>query len=170
MPIEPTRGAGALPGERAGRSGGRRPADVTAALPARRHLPVANSDRSTQTVLDVVVPVHNEEVDLEPCIRRLHAFLRGTFPYGFRITIADNASSDRTPAVAARLADACAEVDVVRIEHNVGHVFGSLVDFDDPNPFPLHRARLADSRRDMEVTGPHGQAIAARRDQAGGQP
>jgi hypothetical protein len=26
-------------------------------------------------VIDVVVPVHDEEADLEPCLRRLHAYL-----------------------------------------------------------------------------------------------
>ncbi|GAA4796633.1 bifunctional glycosyltransferase family 2/GtrA family protein [Streptomyces ziwulingensis] len=57
-----------------------------------------------QPVLDVVVPVFNEETDLEPSVRRLHAHLRETFPYPFRITVADNASTDRTPVIAARLA------------------------------------------------------------------
>ncbi|MFJ9628026.1 glycosyltransferase [Streptomyces sp. NPDC101175] len=55
-------------------------------------------------VLDVVVPVFNEETDLEPNVRRLHAHLAETFPYPFRITVADNASTDRTPRIAARLA------------------------------------------------------------------
>jgi glycosyltransferase involved in cell wall biosynthesis len=54
-------------------------------------------------VLDVVVPVHNEEIDLEPCLRRLHAHL-SELPYPFRITVAENASTDATVAVAARVA------------------------------------------------------------------
>jgi len=58
----------------------------------------------TAPVLDVVVPVHNEEADLEPCVRRLHGYLRAAFPYPYRITVADNASTDGTPGVAARLA------------------------------------------------------------------
>ncbi|PXY22061.1 bifunctional glycosyltransferase family 2/GtrA family protein [Prauserella flavalba] len=66
-----------------------------------------------ETVLDVVIPVYNEEAGLEPCIRRLHAHLTTKFPYGFRITIADNASTDSTLAVARRLADELAEVTVV---------------------------------------------------------
>jgi len=37
-------------------------------------------------------------------VRRLHAHLSGTFPYPFRITIADNASTDGTLAVAGALA------------------------------------------------------------------
>ncbi|MGG7572444.1 glycosyltransferase [Streptomyces sirii] len=81
-------------------------------LPPREHLPLGR----IATVLDVVIPVYNEESDLEPCVRRLHEHLARTFPYGFRITIADNASTDRTPDVAARLDDAIDEVTAVRLE------------------------------------------------------
>jgi putative flippase GtrA len=66
-------------------------------------------------VLDVVIPVHNEETDLEPSVRRLHAHLTGTFPYPFRITIADNASTDATPAVASRLAAEFPAVTAIRL-------------------------------------------------------
>ena len=61
--------------------------------------------RHDAPVLDVVVPVYNEETDLEPCVRRLHAYLSAQFPYRFRLTIADNASTDATAAVARRLTD-----------------------------------------------------------------
>ncbi|MEU0332374.1 bifunctional glycosyltransferase family 2/GtrA family protein [Streptomyces sp. NPDC006193] len=76
-------------------------------LPAREHLPAADAGTP---VLDVVIPVHNEEKDLQPCVRRLHAHLTRTFPYAFRITIADNASTDATWLVAARLAREIPEV------------------------------------------------------------
>ncbi|MFI8824112.1 glycosyltransferase [Streptomyces sp. NPDC053431] len=83
-------------------------------LPAREHLPVGAAGRP---VLDVVIPVYNEEKDLEPCVLRLHEHLHRTFPYDFRITVADNASTDSTPdvarALAARLPDA---VRCVRLE------------------------------------------------------
>jgi glycosyltransferase involved in cell wall biosynthesis len=65
-------------------------------------------------VLDVVVPVYNEEDDLEPCVRRLHAHLSGSFPYPFRITVADNASTDATADIARRLA---AELPAVTAVH-----------------------------------------------------
>src|SRR5215212_921490 len=39
-------------------------------------------------VLDVVVPVHNEEAGLDSTLRRLHEYLAGSFPYSFRITVA----------------------------------------------------------------------------------
>jgi putative flippase GtrA len=54
-------------------------------------------------ILDIVVPVYNEERDLEPSVRRLRAFLDAGFPYPARITIADNASTDATWAIALRL-------------------------------------------------------------------
>ncbi|MGW4162955.1 glycosyltransferase [Streptomyces sp. NPDC004788] len=87
-------------------------------LPAREHLPVgAAGGPSRRPVLDVVIPVYNEEKDLEPCVLRLHDHLSRTFPYAFRITVADNASTDSTPdvarALAARLPDA---VRSVRLE------------------------------------------------------
>src|SRR3954468_5419564 len=63
-------------------------------------------------VLDVVVPVHNEETDLEPCLRRLHAHLRD-LPFPFRITVAENASTDGTVAVAGRVAAELTGVEVL---------------------------------------------------------
>ena len=66
--------------------------------------------------LDVVIPVYNEQTGLGPCVRRLHRYLTGSFPYPFRITIADNASVDGTPAVAAALADELPGVRSVRLE------------------------------------------------------
>jgi putative flippase GtrA len=67
-------------------------------------------------MLDVVVPVFNEERDLAPCVRRLHEHLTESFPYRFRITIADNASTDDTARLAAALADELPEVAVVRLD------------------------------------------------------
>ncbi|MFE0592754.1 glycosyltransferase [Micromonospora echinospora] len=68
------------------------------------------------TLLDVVVPVYNEEVDLGPCVRRLHAHLAGHVPYPFRITIADNASTDTTLTVARELADELPGVEVLHLD------------------------------------------------------
>jgi putative flippase GtrA len=73
------------------------------------------ADEPHRPVLDVVVPVYNEEIDLGPCVRRLHAYLTATFPYAFRITVADNASTDATPYVAEQLALALPYVVVSRI-------------------------------------------------------
>jgi putative flippase GtrA len=65
-------------------------------------------------VIDIVIPVYNEEADLEPCVRDLHAHLAAGIPYSFQITVADNASTDTTLEVANRLA---AEFPTVRVVH-----------------------------------------------------
>jgi len=70
----------------------------------------------TGPVLDVVVPVYNEQTDLGPSVERLHAYLSRRFPYPFRITIADNASTDATPRVAERLVQRLDHVTYRRLE------------------------------------------------------
>ncbi len=65
-------------------------------------------------VLDVVVPVHNEEAGLDTSVRRLHGYLDSSLPYSFRITIADNASTDGTLRAALALA---AELPHIRVRH-----------------------------------------------------
>ncbi len=67
-------------------------------------------------VVDVVVPVFNEEDDLEPNVRRLYAYLEQAFPFAARITIADNASTDGTLAIARRLERELPRVRVARLE------------------------------------------------------
>src|SRR4051794_37381844 len=66
--------------------------------------------------IDVVVPVHNEEVALERSVRRLHRYLSAEFPFSWRIVIADNASTDTTPAIAARLAHELIGVDALLVD------------------------------------------------------
>jgi putative flippase GtrA len=67
-------------------------------------------------VLDVVIPVYNEQVALADSVHRLHRYLRDSFPYPVRITIADNASVDDTPRIAAELAAELDDVRSVRLE------------------------------------------------------
>jgi putative flippase GtrA len=66
--------------------------------------------------VDVVVPVRNEERDLAPSIRRLVTYLRESFPFTARVTIADNGSTDATWAIATGLAGELAEVRAVHME------------------------------------------------------
>jgi glycosyltransferase involved in cell wall biosynthesis len=70
----------------------------------------------TAAQIDVVVPVHNEEVGLERSVRRLHRYLSAEFPFSWRIVIADNASTDTTPAIAARLAGELIGVDALLVD------------------------------------------------------
>jgi putative flippase GtrA len=76
----------------------------------------AGTPKSPDYVLDIVIPVYNEEVDLPTCVHRLHAFLVSEVPYSSRITIADNASTDETLAVAHRLADELPDVAVIHLD------------------------------------------------------
>jgi len=67
-------------------------------------------------LVEIVVPVHNEERDLEPSIRRLRAFLDdGGLPYRTRVTIADNASTDGTWRLAQHLIGTTAGVNAFRL-------------------------------------------------------
>ena len=65
---------------------------------------------------EIVIPVRNEEHDLAPSVRRLHAFLRDQFPVSTRITIADNGSTDGTWAQALALQAELPAVQAVRLE------------------------------------------------------
>ena len=67
-------------------------------------------------VLDVVVPVYNEQAALAHSVRCLHRYLQENFGLPTRITIADNASVDATPRIAAELAAELDGVRVVRLE------------------------------------------------------
>ena len=66
--------------------------------------------------VDIVVPVYDEEAALALSVRRLHRFLRSGFPFTWRIVIADNASTDATPEVAATLARDLPGVTWLRLE------------------------------------------------------
>jgi putative flippase GtrA len=82
-------------------------AEITAAAPVVAAIPPC---------VDIVVPVYNEAADLEWSIRRLHAYLEGEFPFSFRITIADNASTDDTWAIAQRLTAELSGVTAVHLD------------------------------------------------------
>ncbi len=89
--------------------------DTTAAVAFHAepgHRPAIASTGSL--ILDVAIPVYNEETDLEPCIRRLRDHLVEQFPYPFRITIADNGSTDGTLDIAEQLSR---EFDDVEVRH-----------------------------------------------------
>ena len=66
--------------------------------------------------VEIVVPVYNEQDALERSVRRLHRFLSAQFPFTWRIVVADNASTDATPEIAARLAETLRGVEHLRLE------------------------------------------------------
>ncbi|ROR90476.1 bifunctional glycosyltransferase family 2/GtrA family protein [Nocardioides aurantiacus] len=82
--------------------------------PAGGPLPAGSERTALATVLDVVIPVYNEEAQLEASVARVLEHLR-TLPWSARVTIADNASTDQTALIARRLAHAHADVEVVHL-------------------------------------------------------
>ena len=78
--------------------------DVTAIAPA------------AAPVIEITMPVLNEEKALEASVRWLHGYLTARFPFEFHITIADNASTDATPEIAARLERELDSVSWLRLE------------------------------------------------------
>jgi glycosyltransferase involved in cell wall biosynthesis len=72
--------------------------------------------RAPGRIVDVVVPVYNEERDLGPSIRRLREFLDTKFPLPAMITIADNASRDGTLAIAEQLSRELTDIRVLHLD------------------------------------------------------
>lgn len=65
--------------------------------------------------VEVAIPVYNEEAALPVCVERLTGFLEQEMPGAWGIVISNNASTDGTAAVAARLADADPRVRVLEL-------------------------------------------------------
>ncbi|MFE3448794.1 glycosyltransferase [Nonomuraea sp. NPDC059194] len=78
--------------------------------------PELTPDGTRQPVVDVVIPVLNEELALPGCVKTLHAFLSASFPLPWRITIADNGSTDRTWAIAQELSETYEDVFARRLD------------------------------------------------------
>jgi putative flippase GtrA len=77
-------------------------------------LTVEPSLRQVAPDVEIVVPVYNEAQDLVTSIDLLHSYLADNFPLSWLITVADNASTDGTWAIACQLAG---ELDGVRALH-----------------------------------------------------
>ena len=65
-------------------------------------------------LLDIVIPVHDEEAALADTVHRVTRHL-DRMPWSWRVTIADNASTDATPIIARRLAREHPGVHVVTL-------------------------------------------------------
>jgi putative flippase GtrA len=66
--------------------------------------------------IDVVVPVYNEADSLGSSVARLHLYLLESFPFSFRVTIADNGSTDGTWELAQELERELAHVRAFRLD------------------------------------------------------
>ncbi len=68
------------------------------------------------TSVEIVIPVLNEERSLPACIENLVEFTGQHGEYDWKITVADNGSTDRTPEVIAELGEKYPNVGSVRLE------------------------------------------------------
>jgi putative flippase GtrA len=76
--------------------------------------PMSDERHGAGTTVEIVVPVFNEAVALERSVRTLRSYLDRRFPFPTVVTIADNASTDATWEIAARLS---AQLRGVRAMH-----------------------------------------------------
>jgi glycosyltransferase involved in cell wall biosynthesis len=72
--------------------------------------------RIDNALVQIVVPVHDEERTLAANVDMLVDYLEREFPFAWRVTIADNGSGDETPLIAALLAARHERVELLRLE------------------------------------------------------
>ncbi len=89
---------------------------ATGTVRVYEHLTKPVDVRTARVDVDLVIPVYNEQKDLERAVRRLHRYATDELTHSFRITIADNASTDNSFAVATRLATEIPEVTAVHLD------------------------------------------------------
>src|SRR5271157_1233426 len=85
--------------------------DMTALAPFEADV----DPRQNPVDVEIVVPVYNEAAQLEERITALRTFLDESFPFRALVTIVDNASTDDTYRVAARLASSRAGVAAMHV-------------------------------------------------------
>src|SRR6476469_4383822 len=73
------------------------------------------SIKGKPVMVEIVIPVYNEQVILEKSVTRLRSYLQESFPFGWQITIADNASTDKTWEIAQSLELSYPEVRAVHL-------------------------------------------------------
>jgi glycosyltransferase involved in cell wall biosynthesis len=92
--------------------------------------PAAPPAAAGECLVEVTIPVYNEETVLAESVRRLHSYLTANFPFRFLITIADNGSTDGTFAIAQRMPAELPGVRAIHLDRKgrgfaLRHVWGS---------------------------------------------
>ena len=67
-------------------------------------------------LVDIVIPVLNEEAALPVCLKKLYAFVERHPERDWRVVVADNGSTDRTTEVASGLAGRYKNLSVTRLD------------------------------------------------------
>jgi putative flippase GtrA len=76
----------------------------------------ATTPHGRTTQVDVIVPVHNEAHVVAGNVGRLHTYLSDHFPFSWRITVVDNASTDGTWAIVQDLGSTLPRVRALHLD------------------------------------------------------
>lgn len=76
---------------------------------------MALAKSKSKMIVDVVIPVYNEEAELENNVLRLDQHLAKNFPYTYRIIIANNASTDNSLAIAKELSKRNSHISYIHL-------------------------------------------------------
>lgn len=94
-------------------------ATIAQPLAQSRHLAATESQSPFRAIarplIDIVVPVLNEEKILQKSITTLDEYMAKHLPYRYQITIADNGSQDKMLEIAKNLAKKYLSVQVVSL-------------------------------------------------------
>jgi glycosyltransferase involved in cell wall biosynthesis len=96
--------------------GADRPAAVMPQVRRRPTDPTAPDAPFARAVIEIVIPIHDEEAVLERSVRRVHDYVRSALPFRCLVTIADNASTDASPAIGRALAAELEDVTYLRLD------------------------------------------------------
>lgn len=68
--------------------------------------------------LEVVIPIYNEEKELEESIKKLHSFLQKNLAgYAWFITVADNASTDKSFTIGRKISRKLPKVRIIHVDN-----------------------------------------------------
>ncbi|MGO9489118.1 MAG: glycosyltransferase [Solirubrobacteraceae bacterium] len=77
--------------------------------------PAAGARTPASAVVEIVLPVYNEQHVLRDSVSRLHRYMTDELAIPFRITVADNASTDATHEIARAVSSELEEVEVLHL-------------------------------------------------------
>lgn len=67
--------------------------------------------------VEIVIPIYNEQVELEKNITKLHSFaVKHLVEYAWHVTIADNASSDKSLAIAKKISKEKSHIGFIHLD------------------------------------------------------
>ena len=101
----------------------------TSQWPPEEPLQVVEADGEAQIALSVVIPVHDEEGNVEPLYASLHRSLRA-LGRTYEMIVVDDGSRDETYPQLVRLAEADPHLRLVKLRRNYGQTAAMAAGFD----------------------------------------